>query len=199
MKKIIMKHFSIGILLLTLLTACDNNAKDPVNSKPIHIAWEDLIPEGASPEALIEKYKIHSYELDDPQREWVLEAMTREWDLAPVNEELDGTIITLTGYIVPLEMDASKVSEFLLVPFLGACVHVPAPPANQLVYVIMNNPIDMPNGYEVFSVTGLMKTESTTSELAESGYQLAGTALEEFDYESLDLDAGIDLSMESVH
>jgi hypothetical protein len=41
------------------------------------------------------------------------------------------------GFMVPLEDYLEEVTEFLLVPYVGACVHTPPPPPNQLVYVKM--------------------------------------------------------------
>ncbi len=177
-----MKNVLISIVLLLALAGCDNK---PANTAPHQISWEDLIPEGYSAEELVEKYLLDTYAVDDPRRDVLIEALEREWALAPVNEDLDGKTVTLTGYIVPLEMDSIKVSEFLLVPFLGACVHVPPPPPNQLVYVKMAEAIEMPNGYEAFSVTGLLEAETVTSDLAEAGYRLAGVSVEEVDLEVL--------------
>lgn len=66
----------------------------------------------------------------------------RELDLATgaVGEALkgiDGAKVRIPGFIVPLEDNQKEVTEFLLVPSPQACVHVPAPPANQMVHVKM--------------------------------------------------------------
>ena len=54
---------------------------------------------------------------------------------------LNGQYVKLPGYVVPLESDAGGLlSEFLLVPYYGACIHVPPPPSNQIVYVRLNKP-----------------------------------------------------------
>jgi uncharacterized protein len=50
-------------------------------------------------------------------------------------EELDGQSVRIPGYLLPLEMSGTKITEFLLVPYVGACIHVPPPPPNQIVYV----------------------------------------------------------------
>jgi hypothetical protein len=50
---------------------------------------------------------------------------------------IDGKPVRVPGYIVPLDDDANQLSEFLLVPYMGACIHTPPPPANQMVYVKM--------------------------------------------------------------
>ncbi len=49
--------------------------------------------------------------------------------------DLDGKHVRIGGYVVPLDFEATTVKEFLLVPFVGACIHVPPPPPNQIVYV----------------------------------------------------------------
>jgi hypothetical protein len=54
------------------------------------------------------------------------------------NKELDGSPVRMPGYLLPLEFDGDKVSEFLLVPWVGACIHTPPPPANQIVHVVLD-------------------------------------------------------------
>ncbi len=49
--------------------------------------------------------------------------------------DLDRKMVAVPGFMVPLEDDADQVTEFLLVPFAGACIHVPPPPPNQMIYV----------------------------------------------------------------
>jgi hypothetical protein len=48
---------------------------------------------------------------------------------------LDNKLVSIPGFMVPLEDDADQVTEFILVPFAGACIHVPPPPPNQMIYV----------------------------------------------------------------
>lgn len=52
-----------------------------------------------------------------------------------VEEKLDGQMVRLPGYLLPLESSGENVTEFLLVPYVGACIHVPPPPPNQIVHV----------------------------------------------------------------
>ncbi len=55
---------------------------------------------------------------------------------APVVKSLDGQQVKLPGYIVPLEVnEEGRTTEFLLVPYYGACIHVPPPPPNQIVHI----------------------------------------------------------------
>jgi hypothetical protein len=62
-------------------------------------------------------------------RQEALKRILAEWDRAPVVEEFDGQLVRIPGFVVPLESDGKTISEFLLVPYFGACVHVPPPPS----------------------------------------------------------------------
>ncbi len=77
------------------------------------------------------------------------------------------------GYVVPLAFDGGRISEFLLVPFVGACIHVPPPPANQIVYVSGVQGYSASGGllYPVW-VTGRLKAVPIDTELANVGYTL---------------------------
>jgi len=56
---------------------------------------------------------------------------------SPLLAGLDGQPVKIAGFMVPLDDAATAVREFLLVPYAGACIHVPPPPANQIVHVVM--------------------------------------------------------------
>jgi hypothetical protein len=60
-------------------------------------------------------------------------------EMTPDLQGLMNARVRVPGYMVPLEDNLEEVSEFLLVPTPGACIHVPPPPPNQIVHVIMDN------------------------------------------------------------
>jgi hypothetical protein len=91
---------------------------------------------------------------------------------SPVVEELNGKRVRLGGYVVPLEFDSTTVKEFLLVPFVGACIHVPPPPPNQIVYVKSEKGIDVSGSFDPVWVTGTLKTAAASTGLADTGYTL---------------------------
>lgn len=91
---------------------------------------------------------------------------------APVVESLNGKRIQIGGYIVPLDFEATTVKEFLLVPYVGACIHVPPPPANQIVFVQAPKGFQVKSMFEPVYVTGKMKTEASFTGLADTGYTL---------------------------
>lgn len=84
-----------------------------------------------------------------------------------INAELNGKKIRLPGYLLPLEFDDKKVTEFLLVPWIGACIHTPPPPPNQIVHVKLSTGFDI--GDDVFTavwINGVLKTEKNSPELS---------------------------------
>jgi hypothetical protein len=82
-------------------------------------------------------------------------------------EELNGQRVRIPGYLLPLEVSATKVTEFLLVPYIGACIHVPPPPPNQIIYVKLgkNRGYKSKNLYEPVWVTGIITAKSMKRDL----------------------------------
>ena len=72
------------------------------------------------------------------------------------NPELDGKLVRLPGYLLPLEFSGRHVTEFLLVPWVGACIHTPPPPPNQIVHVKADKPFETSGSFEAVWVTGRM-------------------------------------------
>ena len=102
------------------------------------LEWEDLMPEGwtRSPGSMPRRAMTHrispttaigTIELFNAYQEAVRSA--------PVVSELDGQEVRLPGFMVPTDSEGTETSEFLLVPYFGACIHVPPPPSNPIVYV----------------------------------------------------------------
>ena len=115
---------------------------------------------------------------DDPRAQELL----RQWlENAPVVEALDGERVKIPGFVVPLEMDTKAIREFLLVPYFGACIHVPPPPANQIVYVKVaeDNPYHGAQ-FDIVWVTGTLRVEHTSSEMGEAGYSIQAMLIEPY-------------------
>jgi len=92
--------------------------------------------------------------------------------------ELDGKRVRIGGYVVPLDFEATNVKEFLLVPFVGACIHVPPPPPNQIVYVKSAKGFDVQGSFDPVYVTGTLKVASQYTGLAETGYSIEAEKVE---------------------
>lgn len=92
--------------------------------------------------------------------------------------ELDGKQVRIGGYVVPLDFDATKVKEFLLVPFVGACIHVPPPPPNQVIYVKAADAFEIAGQFDPVYVTGTLKTARQFTGLAATGYTMEAAQVE---------------------
>lgn len=92
-------------------------------------------------------------------------AAKRQRAMEAVNEDLNGQRVRLPGYVLPLEMDGLKVTEFLLVPYVGACIHEPVPPANQIVLVTYAQGIEVDGRFTPVWVQGKMITQLGTTKL----------------------------------
>jgi uncharacterized protein len=92
--------------------------------------------------------------------------------------EFNGKRVKIGGYVVPLDFEATTIKEFLLVPFVGACIHVPPPPANQIVYVKSDKGFEIGGQFDPVWVTGTLKTEPAFTGLADAGYTLDADSVE---------------------
>jgi len=100
-----------------------------------------------------------------------------------INKALNGQSVKLPGFIVPLDIGKDGlVSEFFLVPYFGACIHVPPPPPNQIVYVKMAKGIALDSIYEAYWISGTMRAANKNTRLGASAYQLDATQVEIYKY-----------------
>lgn len=144
----------------------------------LELTWEDLVPPGYSPYDIFEKYDVDSLDDSDPQAAKMMAELREAWSMAPVVKELDGKRVKLPGFVVPLQHDGEKVSEFLLVPYYGACIHVPPPPANQTVYVVTEKESSVQRKlFDTVWVTGTMNAKWTGNEVGDSGYTLQASEI----------------------
>jgi hypothetical protein len=146
------------------------------------LEWEALIPEAWQPDKILARYNADELEDDDPRAQKLMNELQALWEKAPVVQDLDGERVKLPGFVVPLDTDGQKTGEFLLVPYYGACIHVPPPPANQTVYVKTDKGQEYPGElFDTVWVTGTLKVESSSSDLAEAGYRLEATRIDPYE------------------
>jgi len=114
-----------------------------------------------------------------PEAKWMSRPAERKTSKPPeIKSELDGETVKIGGYVVPLDFNATKITEFLLVPFVGACIHVPPPPANQIIYVKAENGFKIGGLFDPVYVTGKLAAKITPTGLAETGYTIDADAVE---------------------
>ncbi|MBL7004828.1 MAG: DUF3299 domain-containing protein [Gammaproteobacteria bacterium] len=104
-----------------------------------------------------------------------------------INNLIDGKIIEIAGFMVPLKTKGSSVSQFLLVPEAGQCIHVPPPPLNQTLLVEMpQNPTNIRDIYIPIIVTGKVSVGSQSFDIADSGYSLTDVTVENLTFKYKD-------------
>ena len=96
--------------------------------------------------------------------------------------EMDGEAIRIPGFIVPLEFDDDQtITQFFLVPFFGACIHLPPPPPNQIIFVESPDGIQLDALYNPFWISGILKTSTTQNDVATAAYSLRLQYFEEYE------------------
>lgn len=87
--------------------------------------------------------------------------------------EMNGQAVRIPGFIVPLEFnDDEDVTQFFLVPFFGACIHVPPPPPNQIILVNSPEGLKLDSLYNPFWISGILKASLTEKSLGTSAYSM---------------------------
>jgi len=142
----------------------------------LQLEWKDLLPPGERDKATLSPpTALHDYLLgeDGP-------AATQPMNFS-VNEALNGRLIRIPGFIVPLEIDPEgRVTEMFLVPFFGACIHVPPPPPNQIVHVTLAKALPLDSMYDAFWITGRLAVAKLKTRLGVSAYSVRDATSEEY-------------------
>ncbi|MGY4524399.1 DUF3299 domain-containing protein [Pseudomonas sp. TE21394] len=163
------KRSALHTLLILLLTVAMPLWAD----EPRELDWPSLIPEGA-PVIPPQLAPLHDMsQLGDALSAESAPPARQQAPDAPVVKSLDGQRIKLPGYIVPLEVsEEGRTTEFLLVPYYGACIHVPPPPPNQIVHIFSEMGVRIEDLYQPYWIEGKLQVRASTSELADAGYQM---------------------------
>lgn len=157
--------------LLTALTVVPFLGGRAFSEDVIELSWSDLLPktETAIPQSLLGIIEHDNLSLSSEQPE-----------SSGVRSDWNGQTVRLPGYIVPIDYDGTSVTAFILVPYVGACVHVPPPPANQLVLVTTSTPYESEGLFEPVYVTGMFGISSISTHLADIGYALSADEIEPY-------------------
>lgn len=140
----------------------------------INLDWSDLIPPGK------ENIKQTLQGMGIIPHDEMSTLRSEQPASSGVRTDYNGQIVRIPGYIVPLDTSGTAVTAFILVPYVGACIHVPPPPANQLVFVTTETPYESSGLFEAVNVTGMFGTASTSTQLADVGYALSADNIEPF-------------------
>jgi uncharacterized protein len=149
-----------------------SKAVTPAPGQPRTITWDVLVPQGWEPFKEFKDMNFQSLDDGDPKAMALLKKMREVWDNAPVNNAVVGQSVRIPGFIVPLEDTKDGMKEFLLVPYFGACIHSPPPPANQIVHVLPKTPAKGLRSMDAVWITGTLTTAKTDSYMGVSSYRI---------------------------
>jgi len=171
----------LGPLLLASRPASAQPGAKAAAGTHVEIKWDDLVPKGWDPmKDLPGGGNIGLLNDGDPKAQDMLNKLREAWDNAPTVAALDGTSIKLPGYLVPLDETKAGISEFLLVPYFGACIHTPPPPANQIVMVVPTKPLQGYRSMDTVWVRGTLRTARTGSPMGTSAYRLEAALVDRY-------------------
>lgn len=142
------------------------------------VTWEDLIPKDWDPLKHYRNANLGKLTDDNPKVVQMMSEMRAAWDAAPAVEAMQGQAIKLPGYIVPLEEGKAGMKTFLLVPYFGACIHSPPPPANQIIHVVSHKAVKGFKSMDAVWVSGVLKVQRQNSTMGMSSYEMDAFVIE---------------------
>ncbi len=158
-----------------------HGATTPGRRAPRLLAWEDLVPPNYRPEDVLgDTSGLTELQDSDPRAIALLASLRKAYDEAPLVAALNGIYVKMPGYAIPLEQVNGRTQSFLLVPFYGACIHEPPPPANQIVHVTVPGGTIIRTAFEVVWATGVMSAQRTGTRLATAGYLIRAEMVEPY-------------------
>ncbi len=135
------------------------------------LSWEDLLPKDVGPQVTTPRGVLSHSQAD---------LLSQQPVSTGIRTELNDRAVRLPGYIIPLEFDGTKVGSFILVPYVGACIHVPPPPANQIVLVDSDEPYEAEELFEAVYVSGILTGATESTALADVGYHIQASRVEPY-------------------
>ncbi len=140
--------------------------------QPRTITWEALVPANWDPFKDFKGLNFQAMDDGDPKAMQMMKRMREAWDNAPPNPQIVGQDVRIPGFVVPLEDGKEGMKEFLLVPYFGACIHSPPPPANQIIHVLPKTPAKGLRSMDAVWITGKVTTVRTDSFMGAASYRI---------------------------
>ena len=135
--------------------------------------WDVLIPKDWEPLHDFKSLNFNGMSDSDPRAIAALRKLQKAWKNAPLNPAIQNEKIVISGFIVPLDSsDSSTIEEFLLVPYFGACIHVPPPPSNQVIHVVPAQPLKGFQMMDPVTVTGDLSPSRIDTPYGSAGYEM---------------------------
>lgn len=161
------------------------------------LMWEDLMPEGSEEKlarqyqefyAMLEKrYAANTTTLADAADPYAMIEEGSDLDFMPqlgtfdTVDDLDGQLVRIPGYVVPFDFDSTQSwREFLFVPYMGACIHTPPPPPNQIIFVRADPAVPVQDIWAPYWLEGTLATEKNLNELGDTAYSMKISSIEPY-------------------
>ncbi len=144
------------------------------------ITWDELVPKDWDPMKEFKGMDFGLLQDGDPRANDMMRKLRAVWDNAPVNPQVVGQAVRIPGFVVPLEESKEGLKEFLLVPYFGACIHSPPPPANQIIHVLPKSPAKDVKSMDAVWISGTLATLKTDSYMGASSYRIEALAVEPY-------------------
>jgi hypothetical protein len=151
--------------------------------------WEELTPADWDPLKPLKGLNLDKLEDSDPRARDALIAVGEAWKNAPIIPALNGQRVKIAGFVVPLDLSRQKLKEFLLVPYFGACIHVPPPPSNQVVHAFNSKKLTPDENKYLkkaalisgpITLIGVMETVPSSTSMGSAGYKIQVETIEEY-------------------
>ena len=136
------------------------------------VKWAALVPKGWDPAAEFRGLDLSTLKDSDPRAMEALDKLRKLWDRAPVDPALKGARRRIAGFAIPLERVGDKVTEFLIVPYFGACIHTPPPPANQIIHARSAKPLAGISSMQPVWAFGTFSLERGETAWGVAGYRM---------------------------
>jgi hypothetical protein len=177
--------FALGIFLTSALGVLSTVNVHAQSAKPVYkeIMFDDLLPAKWLSEIKIQMAAIGrlGFLVDGSEEaDRAMQQLRSKWDTAPIDTAYLGQPIRIAGYAVTLDANKKQISEFLLVPYFGACIHLPPPPANQTILVRLQKPITKLASMDTVWVQGILRDARVDTGLAVTGYALEAASTEPY-------------------
>ncbi|MDE1063183.1 MAG: DUF3299 domain-containing protein [Pseudomonadales bacterium] len=166
-----MKHLKVAhrpLLLMLLLSSFSWHGA--FADEPAKIDWESLMPQDWNPNQVFDDLTDDQYYALSDSELMILEQTAQAmFDAAPVVDAFEGMQVKVPGFVLPLEFSNTLLKEFLLVPYYGACIHTPPPPANQIIHGKLKTGYKLESIYLPVWITGTLNISRSQTQINEEG------------------------------
>jgi len=167
---------AIAGLAIFQVSIAENNAFKTID-------WTVLMPEEwvkAITKDFDALYKLSNLQDGSPQATKAMQALRKKFDEAPIVKDQLNKKVRISGYVVPLNASRDKYREFLLVPYFGACIHSPPPPANQIIVIKSGSQTKftkLPESMDIVWIEGEIKESRVPTSQGMSGYAITAVTV----------------------